>query len=374
MAVEFAASAQSSVGIEWELSFVDADTFELSPRADDVLALLGVEGQSGPIRREYLLSMVELVSGAHATVGEAVADIRESLDCVRDAAASLGLRVIGGGTHPTSRSSDIPIFQAPRPIRVLDRNGWWGRRLTISGTHVHVGMANRDEVLPVTEGLARFYPYLLALSASSPFWEGEDTAFASHRTMLFQQLPTNGLPPMLTTWREFEDYAEELASVGMIEEAQEIRWDVRPAPRFGTIENRAMDSVPTLAELGCVAAITQCFVEFATRRMEDVDFLPPWIVRENKWRAARYGLDAQVIVPRYYEQRVISLRDGLTEWLGLLAPIADELGCADELALAHQIMADGPSYERQRRVAAESGVEAVAGALVAELESGTLPR
>lgn len=375
MTVEFKSSPRSSVGVEWELALVDAETLEFAPRADEVLARLGADDQTGPIRREYFLHMIELVSGAHATVGEAVADLRTSLDAVRAVASELGLRVIGSGTHPFSPDVDLPVYDAPRPRRVREQNGYWARQITISGTHVHVGIANVDHAIPVTQALTRVYPYLLALSASSPFFHGEDTAFASQRTMLFQQLPTNGLPPAIHAWHEYEDYAAELAAVGMIAEAQEIRWDVRPAPRFGTVENRAMDSVPTLAEVACLAALAQCFVELAVREIDLLDILPPWLVSENKWRAARYGLDADVIIPRYYSPRIVPLRDGLRQWVEILTPVARDLGCADELAFTGELIAGGPSYLRQRRVAAASGgdLHAVVLELCAELEDG-LPR
>jgi carboxylate-amine ligase len=188
--------------------------------------------------------------------------------------------------------------------------------------------------------------------------------------MLFQQLPTNGLPYRMTQWSEFEAYATELQEVGMISVPGEIRWDVRPSPRFGTVENRTGDSVPTLAELGCLAALTQSLAEFIARDYEGdrvVEDLPPWLVKENKWRAARYGLDAEVITPDR-PQRLRSLRDYLSEWLDRLAPVARDLGCEQELLFAHTLATRGASYERQRAAADAHGgdLRAVAALLVAE--------
>lgn len=352
MLIEFAPSAQSSVGIEWELALVDLDSGELAPEAEAVLAACGADDE-GPIRKEYLKNMIELVSGAHRTVGGAVYDLSERLHQVQLALGPLGLGLIGSGSHPFSRSADQQRFHGSRYDVVAERTGYWGKQMAICGTHVHIGVDHRDKALPITCGLSRFYPYLLALSCSSPYWEAEDSGYASQRTMMFQQLPTNGLPYPMASWAEFEDYAEDLLECGMINVAAEIRWDVRPSPKFGTVENRTADSVPTLAELGAVAALTQCFAEHISRTYEQdqtVERLPSWLVRENKWRAARYGLDAEVIIPKTDGgRREVPLREGLGKWLERLTPIARELGCFSELETAASLAEHGASYERQRR-------------------------
>lgn len=369
MKVDFAPSARSTVGIEWELALVDLDTLELTPAAAEVLGAVG-GAEDAPIRKEYLQNMIEIVSGVHHRVDEAVADIAGQLDRVRAVTDTLNVGLIGSGTHPFSRSADQLPFAGPRYDVVKERTAWWGRKMAICGTHVHIGVEHRDQALPITNGLARFYPLFLALSASSPFWEGEDTGYASQRTMLFQQLPTNGLPYALENWYEFEVYAEELAECGMINVPGEIRWDVRPSPRFGTVENRTPDAVPTLAELGCLAALTQCLTEYVARAYDadrSVEVLAPWLVKENKWRAARYGLDAEVITPNR-TRRVRPLRDKLAEWLERLTPVARDLGCEAELGVIDQLLSRGAGYERQRRVAASAGgdLRAVVGALLAE--------
>ncbi|MCE1175488.1 MAG: YbdK family carboxylate-amine ligase, partial [Propionibacteriales bacterium] len=228
MLIEFAPSAQSSVGIEWELALVDLDSGELAPEAESVLAACGADDE-GPIRKEYLKNMIELVSGAHRTVGGAVYDVSERLHQVQLALNPLGLGVIGSGSHPFSRAADQQRFHGSRYDVVAERTGFWGKQMAICGTHVHIGVDHRDKALPITCGLSRFYPYLLALSCSSPYWEGEDSGYASQRTMIFQQLPTNGLPYPMASWAEFEDYAEDLLECGMINVAAEIRWDVRPS-------------------------------------------------------------------------------------------------------------------------------------------------
>ncbi|NHB85910.1 hypothetical protein G7085_18900 [Tessaracoccus sp. HDW20] len=198
---------------------------------------------------------------------------------------------------------------------------------------------------------------------------GEDTQFASQRTMMFQQLPTNGLPYHMGDWEELERFASQLEGVGMIQNPSEIRWDVRPST-WGTVENRIMDSVPSLMEVGALSAFSQCLVErmsLALETGEPIDRLPYWFLRENKWRAARYGLAADVITPRP-EEYLIHVHDGILRWVEELRDTADRLGCAAELEDVRQLVLRGPSYLRQRRTG--DAVEATRR-LVEELRTGT---
>jgi len=347
MQISFAPSRQSSVGIEWELGLVDLASGELSPTGPQIVESCQ-GGPTSPIRGEYLQTMVELTSGVHLRVADAIDDLAGHLAEAKAAAAELGVGLLGSGTHPFSIAAAQPRTPGPRYQRVAERNAYWGNQMAICGTHVHVGVDDRNKALPITTGLARFYPYLLAISCASPYWEGQDSGYASQRTMLFQQLATNGLPYPMQDWAAFEDYAEDLLRSGMISLPDEIRWDVRPSPKFGTVENRVADSVPTLGELGAIAALTQCFVEFTSRSYatdRTFEALPPWLVRENKWRAARYGLDAEVISPRH--QHPIPLRAGLAQWIERLEPVAADLGCTDELRFVWQLAEQGASYQRQ---------------------------
>ncbi|MDR1833959.1 MAG: glutamate--cysteine ligase [Propionibacteriaceae bacterium] len=375
MEVSFTESKQSTVGIEWELNLVDLDTYELAPVAAELLELVG-GGAGLPVRKEYLQCMVEIVSGAHETIAGAIADIAAQLARLQEAAATLNVGLMGSGSHPFSHPAKQVPFSNPRYDAVTEKNKWWGKQMTICGTHVHVGVANKDHVLPTTWTFARFYPYLLALSASSPYWDGEDSGYASQRTMMFQQLPTNGLPYRFHHWSQFEEYIDDLVECGMIAEVNELRWDVRPSPRFGTVENRIPDSVPTLKELAFLGALTQSLGEHFAQALSEgdtPDYLPPWLVRENKWRAARYGLDATIITPQE-GSRLLTLRYGMGNLITFLMPFAQQLGCADELAFGRELLNNGASYERQRRIAGGTGPEAlhkVAKALVEETATNT---
>jgi carboxylate-amine ligase len=212
--------------------------------------------------------------------------------------------------------------------------------MLIWGVHVHVGLPDQERVMPVLSGLLNQYPHLLALSASSPIWAGTDTGYASNRALMFQQLPTAGLPFQFEKWSEFERFAEDQLVTGVIEELSEIRWDVRPATHLGTLENRVCDGVSNFDDLSALVALMHCLVVDLDTRLaagETVATMPPWHVQENKWRAARYGLDAIVVLDAENRERLVT--DDLADLLERLAPVADRLGCADELALVSDIPA-----------------------------------
>ena len=243
--------------------------------------------------------------------------------------------------------------------------------MLIWGVHVHVGISSANKVMPIMSSLLQYYPHLLALSASSPWWGGEDTGYASNRAMMFQQLPTAGLPFQFQTWTEFEGFVHDQKKTGVIDRMNEIRWDIRPSPHLGTLEVRVCDGVSNLRELGALVALTQCLIVDLDRRLdagETLPTMPPWHVQENKWRAARYGLDAVIILDADSNERLVT--DDLADLLTRLEPVATSLECATELAAVADIPRRGASYQRQRRVAMEhSGdLKAVVDVLVGELE------
>jgi len=198
---------------------------------------------------------------------------------------------------------------------------------SVPGPHVHVGVEDRSKVLPILKALLTRTAHLQCLSASSPFWAGADTGYADNRAMMFQQLPTAGAPEQFSTWEQLESYTGDLVHTGVIEDFTEIRWDVRPSPRLGTIEVRACDAATNLTELAGMAALTQCLVESFSRtldRGEELDSLPDWYVAENKWRSARYGMDAILIVNSAGEEELVG--DTVERMLTELAPVAAALG------------------------------------------------
>jgi carboxylate-amine ligase len=377
MSIEFARSARSTVGLEWEIAIVDRATGELASVADRVLEVLdgrSAEGRHPFITSELLTNTVELVSGVHTTVAGAVADLEGQLAEVREVIDELGeYDLICSGSHPFSQWYDQHLTDKPRYHKLIERTRWWGRNMMIWGIHVHVGIDERDKALPILDGLLAYLPHLQALSASSPFWAGVDTGYASNRALMFQQLPTAGLPYPLADWAAYERYVDDLVRTGVIDDHSEVRWDIRPSPKWGTVEVRVCDGVSTAAEIAAIGALVQCLVEWMSTRLDEgetLSVLQPWYVRENKWRAARYGLEAEVITDVAGTERLVT--DDLRELLTTLAPVADRLGCAVELQQVRETLDAGASYQRQLRVAEAAGgdLRAVVAHLAHELRDG----
>lgn len=362
MRIDFHASADYTLGVEWELALVDRRSRDLRNDAPHLFArsrhrLPHLER----LHQELLRNTVELVTGVCRTVPEAMADLRATLAPVLTAGDDLDLDLYGAGTHPFASWTVQELSAGHRYEELINRTQWWGRQMLIWGVHVHVGLPARDRVMPVLSSLLNYYPHLQALSASSPIWAGLDTGYASNRALMFQQLPTAGLPFQFATWAEFESFAQDQLTTGIIDELSEIRWDLRPAPHIGTLENRVCDGVSSLTDLAALAALMHCLVVDLDTRLaagEDLPTMPPWFAQENKWRSARYGLDAIVILDAAATERLVT--DDLADLLVRLEPVAERLGCTAELASVADLVARGASYQRQRAVAAATGSDLVA--------------
>ena len=365
--IDFAGSPGSTVGVEWEFALVDAQTRDLSNEATAVIAEIG---ENPRVHKELLRNTVEVVSGVCECTAQAMEDLRETLTPARQIVRDRGMELFCAGTHPFARWSAQKLTDAPRYAELIKRTQWWGRQMLIWGVHVHVGISSAAKVMPIMTSLLNYYPHLLALSASSPWWGGDDTGYASNRAMMFQQLPTAGLPFHFQKWAEFEGFVYDQKKTGIIDHMDEIRWDIRPSPHLGTLEVRICDGVSNLRELAALVALTHCLIVDLDRRLdagETLPTMPPWHVQENKWRAARYGLDAVIILDAESNERLVT--DDLPGLLNRLEPVAKSLHCADELASVADIWRLGASYQRQRRVAEEhdGDLRAVVDALVGEL-------
>ncbi|SFF64859.1 carboxylate-amine ligase [Actinoplanes philippinensis] len=374
MRIGFAPSIRSRLGIEWEIACVDRRSGELSPAAPELLHKLGTADTFPHVTNELLTNTVEIVSAPHHRVRGAIDDLVRLVERVDTVAEPMGVDLISAGTHPFSQWFQQEVTpDKPRYDILIDRTRWWGRQMMIWGVHVHVSVEDRRKVLPIIDGLLTYLPHFQALSASSPFWAGENTGYASNRALMFQQLPTAGLPPQFSEWAQYEQMVADLQHIGVIEELNELRWDIRPSPRWGTIEVRTFDGISTPHEIGAIAALTQCLVEHFSRELDAgraIPTLPAWFVRENKWRAARYGMDAIIVRNAAGDERLVT--EDLAELLPLLEPTAESLGCSAELNDVRDIIVGGASYQRQLRVAKAQGgsLKAVVSSLVRELREG----
>jgi carboxylate-amine ligase len=288
--IEFRGSPRPTLGVEWEFALVDRRTRDLANDAQALFDATGGQVREGTLHQELLRNTVEVVTGVCDTVGEAVDDLRTTLDVVLPAADDLGVDLFGAGAHPFAAWSEQHVTPGHRYEELINRTQWWGRQMLIWGVHVHVGMPSVDRVMPVLSSLLNTFPHLQALSASSPVWAGTDTGYASNRALMFQQLPTAGLPFQFATWAEYESFCEDSTITGVVEGQGDIRWDIRPSAHNGTIENRVCDGISDVGELAALVALMHCLVVDLDGRLaagEDLPTLPPWHVQENKWRTAR---------------------------------------------------------------------------------------
>jgi carboxylate-amine ligase len=373
--IDFNSSVRTSLGVEWELELVDLDTRQLTAGSNEILAAISEngDGEHPKAKHELLQSCVEVITGICQTVAEARADLAGTVADVAVAAKDRNIGLMCSGTHPMTDWATQSVTDLPRYHQLMERNQWMARQLQIFGVHVHCGVQAPEKAIPIVNALLNYLPHFLALSASSPYWIGSDTGLASYRSKVFEALPTAGLPYQLSGWDSFEKYMDALISSKAIDSIREVWWDIRPHPNFGTVELRICDGLPSLDEITCVAALAQCLVERFNQQLNDGYILPephPWLVRENKWRAARYGLDAEIITDR--AGHVQPVKTALENLVDDLLPTARRLDCADELSAIPRLIQRGASYQRQRAVAAANGgdLRPVVDSLLTEMRDG----
>lgn len=358
MGIAFNGSPEHTLGVEIELGIVDDATDELACAAPEILAEVaaGHPDQDHPrIKPELFQSTLELITGVCRTPAQAHADLAATTAELTPLLRRRNLSLIGTGVHPFSSWERLLMTQDARYARIVERIQWPARRLMIHGVHFHVGVPSGDCAIAMTNALTGLLPHLVALSASSPFWFGQDTGMASVRTKLWESMPSASLPPELRDWADFEGLAEILARAGTIETVKDLWWDIRPSPLWGTVELRMCDGVSTFTELCALAALAQAAVAHLAARFhagEELPREPDWVVRENKWRAARYGVEATFV---HGDGSVTSMQDEVREWVQRVRPQARALGGEADLDGVLAILDHRPSYARQRDVLARGG-------------------
>ena len=337
----FGASPPLSLGVEEELMILDAET--LQPAAAVQVLLEAVRGRElpGTLKTEMHASVVELNTGICAGVDEAVAALRALREAAFEAAAAHGLALAAAGAHPTAPLESLPVVQEPRYLAMLARLGRAARRQGVNGVHVHVGVESAEACHERLEAVLPWLPVVLALSANSPFEAGADTGTLSLRAGVLAELPRAGAPPAFASYADWEAWVERLVSLGVVEDETRIWWDVRPHPRLGTLEIRIADQPTSLARTELLVRLLRDLVERAPACRADPARRGDYL--QNRWAAARLGLDAELVHP-----------DG-----GRLAGAR---------ALAEELLGERPPEPealRQLEVARRDGVESVAADLVA---------
>jgi carboxylate-amine ligase len=361
--IEFRHNPSPTVGIEMELHVVDRTTGELVSASTSLLDELGAGhagGEHPKAKHELFQSTVEVITGVCRTPEEAGDDLRATIAELRTVADRRDLTLISAGTHPFGLARDQLVSPSPRYGELIESMQWPARRLLICGLHVHVGVRDGERAIAIINELRRHLPLFLALSSSSPYFEGDDSGLASARSKVFESLPTAGLPPQLDDWRDFESFMTTLLESNCINSIREVWWDIRPHPDFGTIEFRMCDATSTVRETVALAGLAQTLVTWCNDRIDDATLPTPpreWTVRENRWLAARYGIDADLIVEHpetgHPERRPV--RELVPELLAVLAPTARRLGTTRQLDDIASMLTTGTSAMRQRAIVARGG-------------------
>lgn len=337
-----------TVGIEEELMILDSSSLDLVNAIDSIL---GEDPPSGQIQPELLESVLEIATSPCANVPAAGEELRALRALARDRAREKGLEIGSAGTHPFARWEQQRVVGDDRYRGLIRSLGFVARQELVFGMHVHVGMADPEETIYVANGLRPYVPLLIALSANSPLWRGELTGLMSSRVPIFRAFPRVGLPPRFDDWTDFTRRVEAMSASGLIEDYTYLWYDVRPHPRLGTVEVRAMDSQTrvehTIALSALVVSLVRLLVEHFQQGVAQPE--PPWeILDENRWLAARHGLAAELFDQASGERR--GVRE-LGEWLlGSLAPHAQELDCERELEGVRDLLEAGNGAARQRMV------------------------
>lgn len=371
MKINFNGSPNPTLGVELELQILDSETKNLTSGAQQIMDKANGDTH---IKPELIQSTIELNTDVCSNISAVRTDLTERLKSLIAICDELGYELACVGTHPFSKWEEQQITPKDRYHMLVDRCQWPARRLMIFGLHVHVGVPTGEKAIAIFNSLSTFLPHLLALSASSPFFDACDTGLASTRVKIFETLPTAGLPYRLLNWAEFQRFMITLVNAKAIESIREVWWDIRPHPGFGTVELRVCDGLPTLNEVIALTAFIQALVVWLSEQYDEGMYLPVprhWIVRENKWRAARWSIDADLIVDE--EGRLKPLKEDIEEFLETLSPVAKRLGSHDEMMYIQDMMKFGPSYKRQREIFAETGdYKQVLQALVKELRDNAV--
>jgi carboxylate-amine ligase len=346
--------AAFTLGIEEEYLLVDRETGELreAPEALMTACAAELEGQVSP---EFLQCQIEIGTRVCRDIAEARADLKRLRGTVARCAAQHGLAPIAVSCHPFADWKDQHHTDKDRYNRLAQDLGGVVRRMLICGMHVHVGLPDDETRIDLMGQLSYFLPHMLALSASSPFWQGEDTRLASYRLTVFDNLPRTGLPPQFSSFAEYARSTGTLIELGLIEDTTKIWWDLRPSHRFPTLETRICDVSPRMEDALSLAALVQCLARFFFRlraKNQRWRIYDRFLINENRWRAQRYGTKEGLI--DFGARAIIPLPQAVAEIRELIAEDAAALGCEAEIArLAHMAEA-GTSADRQRGVYAEA--------------------
>jgi len=369
-----------TIGVEEEYLLVDKETRSLVVEPPATLMAEAEEKCGSQVASELLQSQIEIGTKVCNNVKEAHEDLARLRRNIIEVASRHDLAPIAASTHPFSSWTEQKHTRKERYDTLTHEMQGAARRLCICGMHVHVGIDDDELRIDLMNQMSYFLPHLLALSCSSPFWNGRDTGLKSYRLTIFDALPRTGLPERFASFAEYQRHVSILMEAGLIEDSTRIWWDLRPSARFPTLETRIMDVCTRLEDTVALAALLVCILRMLYRlrtRNQRWRIYTPMLIRENRWRAMRYSFDGGLI--DLAKGAVVPFEDLLDELLSLVAEDARALGCVKELAGVRDILSRGTSAHRQHRVyelerangaSSEESLKSVVDLLIADTAEG----
>jgi carboxylate-amine ligase len=353
--MEFAPSTPLTLGVELELQLVRAHDRDLAHDAGDVIDRLSRVKVPGEVKPEVTLSMIELNSTIHTRFAPLLAELDAQRAAVVEAAGMLNLGVSGGGAHPFHDWADRRVYPAERFRNVVQRYGFLAKQFTVFGQHIHVGCGSPDDAVYLVHMLTRYLPHFIALSAASPFYQGEDTAFQSSRLTAVSAFPLSGHMPFVRDWAAFGEYFEAMRAFGIVESMKDFYWDIRPKPEYGTIEIRVCDTPLTVRRAALLAAYAQALAQrYLADRPREPDPAVYQVNAYNRFEACRFGLEGTMVDA--FSRRRKRIGDDILDTVAELMPHAAALECADALgALSAGVRAGVTDAKWLRERYAETG-------------------
>jgi carboxylate-amine ligase len=362
-----------TIGVEEEFQIIDPNTCELRSHVMQLVNEVSPSIQD-QVKHEMHQSIVETGTRICENVGELRIEMHRTRGELIAAAERAGLQVAAAGTHPFSSWIDQVISPGERYENIVEELQQLARSLLIFGMHIHVAMPDKQTTIDMMNMVRYFLPHLLALSTSSPFWMGRNTGLKSFRTTVFRRFPRTGIPELFQSWSEYENFTNLLVDTRCIDNPKKIWWDVRPHPVFGTLEFRMCDVTTKVEEACAIAALTQALVVKLHRlytRNQSWRIYRRALIEENKWRAARYGIEGKMI--DFGKEQEVPMKTLIPELLELVDDVVDDLGSRSAVNYIHTILNEGTSAERQLKVFQQSGdLRAVVQHVVAETRAGTM--
>jgi glutamate---cysteine ligase / carboxylate-amine ligase len=345
-----------TIGVEEEFQIIDPETLELRSHVIQLLSSAAARGVGDLVKQEMHQSIVETGTKICENVSELRLEMHRTRSELVLAAESTGLRVAAAGTHPFSSWIDQVISPGERYQHIVEEMGQLARSLLIFGMHVHVAMPDKQTTIDMMNMVRYFLPHLLALSTSSPFWMGRNTGLKSFRTTVFRRFPRTGIPEVFESWSEYENFINLLVKLNCIDTGKKIWWDVRPHPTYGTLEFRMFDTATRVEEAVAIAALTQAIVVKLHRlytHNQSWRIYRRALIEENKWRAARYGIEGKMI--DFGREAEVPMRELMLELMEFIDDVVDDLGSRSAVEYIHTILNEGTSAERQLRVYQQTG-------------------